>query len=137
MIEWGIVNMTTIDLIKQIFEVCIIPLFGVLTVYITSLIQKKTQEITKEADNEIANKYINLLSETITQCVIATNQTYVESLKKSGSFDAEAQKEAFRRTYESVMNILTVEAKQYLANIYGDLDKYITSKIESEVNINK
>lgn len=129
--------MTTIDLIKQIFEVCIIPLFGVLTVYITSLIQKKTQEITKEADNEIANKYINLLSETITQCVIATNQTYVESLKKSGSFDAEAQKEAFRRTYESVMNILTVEAKQYLANIYGDLDKYITSKIESEVNINK
>lgn len=129
--------MTTIDLIKQIFEVCIIPLFGVLTVYITSLIQKKTKEITKEADNEIANKYINLLSETITQCVIATNQTYVESLKKSGSFDAEAQKEAFRRTYESVMNILTVEAKQYLANIYGDLDKYITSKIESEVNINK
>lgn len=129
--------MTTIDLIKQIFEVCVIPLFGVLTVYITSLIQKKTQEITKEADNEIANKYINLLSETITQCVIATNQTYVESLKKSGSFDAEAQKEAFRRTYESVMNILTVEAKQYLANIYGDLDKYITSKIESEVNINK
>ena len=129
--------MTTIDLIKQIFEVCIIPLFGVLTVYITSLIQKKTQEITKEADNEIANKYINLLSETITQCVIATNQTYVESLKKSGSFDAEAQKEAFRRTYESVMKILTVEAKQYLANIYGDLDKYITSKIESEVNINK
>lgn len=129
--------MTTIDLIKQIFEVCIIPLFGVLTVYITSLIQKKTKEITKEADNEIANKYINLLSDTITQCVIATNQTYVESLKKSGSFDAEAQKEAFRRTYESVMNILTVEAKQYLANIYGDLDKYITSKIESEVNINK
>ena len=129
--------MTTIDLIKQIFEVCIIPLFGVLTVYITSLIQKKTKEITKEADNEIANKYINLLSETITQCVIATNQTYVESLKKSGSFDAEAQKEAFRRTYESVMNILTVEAKQYLANVYGDLDKYITSKIESEVNINK
>ena len=129
--------MTTIDLIKQIFEVCIIPLFGVLTVYITSLIQKKTQEITKEADNEVANKYINLLSETITQCVIATNQTYVESLKKSGSFDAEAQKEAFRRTYESVMKILTVEAKQYLANVYGDLDKYITSKIESEVNINK
>ena len=129
--------MTTIDLIKQIFEVCIIPLFGVLTVYITSLIQKKTKEITKEADNEIANKYINLLSETITQCVIATNQTYVESLKKSGSFDEKAQKEAFRRTYESVMNILTVEAKQYLANIYGDLDKYITSKIESEVNINK
>lgn len=129
--------MTTIDLIKQIFEVCIIPLFGVLTVYITSLIQKKTKEITKETDNEIANKYINLLSETITQCVIATNQTYVESLKKSGSFDEEAQKEAFRRTYESVMNILTVEAKQYLTNIYGDLDKYITSKIESEVNINK
>ena len=41
------------------------------------------------------NKYLKMLSETITKCVIATNQTYVETLKKQGKFDEEAQKIAF------------------------------------------
>ena len=36
-----------------------------------------------------------MLSETITKCVVATNQTYVETLKKQGKFDKEAQKIAF------------------------------------------
>ena len=44
----------------------------------------------KKFDNELSKKYIQMLSETITKCVIATNQTYVETLKKQGKFDVEA-----------------------------------------------
>ena len=78
-----------------------------------------------------------MLSQTITDCVIATNQTYVDSLKKQNIFDHEAQKEAFNRTYQSVMSILSEEAKKYLTEAYGDLSAYITAKIESEVNSTK
>lgn len=78
-----------------------------------------------------------MLTDTINSCVIATNQTYVESLKKQGKFDVEAQKQAFERTTQAVLTILSQEAKDYLANIYGDLDKYISEKIEASVNINK
>ena len=78
-----------------------------------------------------------MLTDTITTCVIATNQTYVESLKKQGRFDAEAQKEAFKLTYNAVMSVLTDEAKNYLTSIYGDLTAYITSRIEAEVNVSK
>ena len=35
------------------------------------------------------------------------------------------------------MAILSEEAKEYLTTVYGDLDAYITTKIESEVNFNK
>jgi hypothetical protein len=35
------------------------------------------------------------------------------------------------------MSILTEDAKDYLAEIYGDVSAYITNKIEAEVNINK
>ena len=78
-----------------------------------------------------------MLGETISACVIATNQTYVENLKKDQLFDAEAQKEAFQKTYDAVMAVLTDEAKMYLASIYGDLTTYITNKIEAEVKLNK
>ena len=127
----------TSELLTQIFQVCIIPLLGVLTTFIIKWINVKSNQIQKNNDNALANKYIQMLTDTINSCVIATNQTYVESLKKQGKFDVEAQKQAFEQTTQAVLTILSQEAKDYLANIYGDLDKYISEKIEASVNINK
>ena len=124
-------------MLYQIFELCVIPLLGVLTMYLVQYIKMKSQEIADKTDSDLADKYIQMLADTITTCVIATNQTYVESLKKQGKFDAEAQKEAFNLTYDAVMAVLTNEAKEYLTAIYGDLTAYITAKIEAEVNLSK
>ena len=124
-------------LLADIFEVCVIPLLGVLTAYLVAFIRSKSKELSAKTDNENAQKYIAMLGETISACVIATNQTYVENLKKDQLFDAEAQKEAFQKTYDAVMAVLTDEAKMYLASIYGDLTIYITNKIEAEVKLNK
>lgn len=129
--------MDWLDLLYQIFEVCIIPLLGLLTAFGIKFIQAKAAEINAKHDNEVLAKYVLMLSDTIADCVIATNQTYVESLKAQGAFDAEAQKIAFEKTYESVMAVLSAEAKEYLAAAYGDLNVYITNKIEAEVNANK
>lgn len=129
--------MEWLTILYKIFEVCVIPLLGVLTVYIVKFIQKKTQELNSKNENELMNKYLTMLSNTIIDCVIATNQTYVESLKKQGKFDLEAQKVAFEMTYNAVINVLSNDAKTYLSNIYGDLNKYITNIIEAEVNKNK
>ena len=128
---------TVILMIREIIEVCLIPLLGVLVTYLVKYINTKSKELEASTDNELAKKYISLLSSTITNCVIATNQTYVESLKKQGKFDAEAQKEAFNMTLNAVMALLTDEAKQYLSEIYGDLNTYITNQIEATVNQNK
>jgi hypothetical protein len=129
--------MDWLKMLYEILEVCIIPLLGILTVYAVKFIKIKSDEITKKTNNETANKYIDLLSTTISDCVIATNQTYVEVLKKDNAFTAEAQKEAFKLTYDAVMGVLSEDAKTYLTSIYGDLTAYITTKIEAEVNLNK
>ena len=125
------------ELVAQIFEVCIIPLLGVLTAFFVKWVNAKTAELTATKKNETEKKYINMLNDTITDCVIATTQTYVDSLKKQGAFDAEAQKVAFTMTYESVIKLLTDEATEYLNEAIGDLNLYITQKIEAEVNLNK
>ena len=125
------------SLLYTILEVCIIPLLGILTTYIVKYINKKSEEIQVKVDNELTNKYIILLTDTITSCVVATNQTYVEALKKENAFTMEAQEEAFKLTYNAVMDVLTEDAKTYLAEIYGDLNKIIATKIEAEVNLVK
>ena len=127
----------TMELIAQIFEVCIIPLLGVLTAFFVKWVNAKTAEIADTRKNETEKKYLNMLNDTISDCVIATTQTYVDALKKQGAFDAEAQKVAFTMTYEAVVKLLTDEATEYLNEAVGDLNLYITQKIESEVNLNK
>lgn len=129
--------MEWLPLLYQILEVCVIPLLGILTAYIVKFINIKSGEIQTKVDNDLADKYIAMVADTVSACVIATNQTYVEALKKNNAFTAEAQKEAFNLTYNAVMAILTDEAKEYLAEIYGDVTAYITNKIEAEVNISK
>lgn len=125
------------ELITTIFQVCIIPLLGVLTTFLVKWLQIKSSELQIKMDNDVANKYIDMLTNTITECVLATNQTYVETLKQQNKFDLEAQKIAFDKTSEAVMAILTEDAKEYLESAVGDLELFIRQKIEAEVNLNK
>ena len=125
------------ELINAIFQVCILPLLGVLTTFLVKWLQAKSQQLQSNAQNEISKKYMSMLTNTITECVLETNQTYVEALKQQNKFDSEAQKIAFEKTSEAVMSILTEDAKKYLTNAVGDLELYIKQKIEAEVNLNK
>ena len=130
-------ELTWIVILQQIFEVAIIPLIGVLTGVLIKYINSKSAEAITVIDNEQAKKYIALLDSTITSCVLATTQTYVDALKKAGSFDAAAQKTAFEMTYNAVLDVLTEDAKDYLTAFYGDLSAYMTNKIEAEVQNTK
>ena len=126
-----------IELLNSIFKLCIVPLLGVLTVYLVNLIKKKSNELQEIADNELANKYIGILTEIVINCVIATNQTYVDGLKDKNAFDVEAQKNAFEMTYNAVMRLLTDEAIAVLEEAFGDISLLVTKMIETRVNYNK
>ena len=129
--------MEWLDLLYDICKLCLLPLLVVLSGYFIKFIKTKENEINMQVDNDLHDKYVSMLSETITECVSATTQTYVDSLKQAGKFDAEAQKEAFNKTFYAVMGVLTEDAKDYLATIYGDLTVYVTNRIESEVRAQK
>lgn len=125
------------ELLQTIFQVVIIPLLTVLTGYAVKWINAKANEIKASTENEYAQKYITMLNDTITSTVIAVNQTYVDALKDKDAFTKEAQEEAFKRVYTAVMASLTEEADYYLSQIIGDLNEYITNKIEEQVKLNK
>lgn len=129
--------MNYVELLNEIFQVCIVPLLGILTTYLVKYITIKMEEIQIKTENEKMDKYLSMLTETITSCVIATNQTYVEALKKEGKFDLEAQKVAFEKTKNAVLGVLTAESQRYLTAAVGDLNLYISQQIEAAVNVEK
>lgn len=120
-------------ILSQLFEIVIFPLLSIGVVYLISLIKTKIQELKQKKNNDLYHKYLGMLEDTVVSCVLATTQTYVDSLKKQGKFDAEAQKIAFEMTYNNVMAILADDAKEYLQNAIGDLEIFVNNKIEAEV----
>lgn len=105
--------------------------------YLITYINKKKKALEAEINNESAKAYLDMVEKTIVDCVNATNQTFVETLKKEGNFTKEAQKEAFSRTLNNIMKILSKDCLEYLATITTDVNAYIYNKIEAEVNFQK
>lgn len=124
-------------LLEEIFRLCIVPLFGILTKYIVDVLAMKRDEINTRIDSETVKKYTNMINATISECVIATNQTYVNSLKGANAFDEAAQKEAFKKTKEAVLMMLSEDMIDYIIEISGDINIYLEQKIEAEVNKNR
>lgn len=125
------------SIIEQIYTLVLFPLIILGGVCLVAFLSAKIDELKKKTNSDLANKYLDMLDDTIASTVLATTQTYVESLKQQNKFDAEAQKIAFQKTYDAVMKVLTDEAKKYIVASVGDLETYITNKIESQVALNK
>lgn len=125
------------EILQNLFVVVIIPLLGLITKYLVQFFAVKNEEIKATTDNETFKKYFDMLNKTISNCVVATNQTYVDALKDKNAFTADAQKEALQKTYTAIMAILSEDAKDYLANATGDLQSYIMNLIEAQVKENK
>lgn len=130
-------NEQVLDLLKQIFEVCIIPLLGVLTTWLITYIRAKKIESKERYNLDVISQTLDSLEKLVVDCVLATKQTYVDELKKAGKFDREAQLAAFEKTKNAVLDILSDDTKVLLNSVVGDLSIYITQLIEAAVNSTK
>ena len=129
--------MDFLTILNEAFQI-LVPL--AITLGIVSLavfLATKKKQVKENTDSTIVHKYLDMLEDTIMKSVIATTQTYVESLKGANAFDEEAQKIAFKKSYDAVMATLTDEAKTYLSTVIADLESYITTRIEYNVNATK
>lgn len=129
--------MDFLAILNEAFQV-LVPLAIIFGISALALfLNEKKKEVKAKTDNEVAHKYLDMLEDTIMKSVISTTQTYVEALKGKNAFDAEAQKTAFKMSYDAVMATLTDEAKTYLTTIVADLESYITTRIEYNVKVCK
>lgn len=115
-------------------------LIPALITVITICICIMTSSVAKKAAESAPEKYQDIiygLENIVSKAVVTTNQTFVNELKKQGKFDEEAMKEAFNRTYESIVQSLSQSFFEYIDEEGIDFDKLITNMIEPSVKWNK
>lgn len=87
--------------------------------------------------DENAKQQLTVATDIITNAVRSVFQTYVETLKKNGTFDKESQKAALIKAKNNALKQMTDEIKEYITRNYGDLETWIITQIESTINILK
>lgn len=127
----------TAALLQEIFFTCLLPLIGILCSYGIAFMQKKVKEMQVNANNDLFNKYSDMLMGIVETCVIATNQTYVDELKEQGRFGPEEHDIAYHKTFDAIKALLTEEMQKVLTEVYTDLDFYISQLIQEQVNVIK
>ena len=125
------------EFILVLLQAVIIAAVPVITTHLCSVLKQKSNQAAAKTNNELAASYIKEAADAVTTAVTFTSQTYVDSLKNSGTFTVENQKEAFNKAMNKAVEILSAEAKEYLTKAYGDLTNYLTTKIEAEVRNQK
>lgn len=123
-------NQTVLNIIEVVITSIIVPLLAWGVKALVDWLKSKTENATLE-------KYIDFASNAVELAVKQTTQTYVDSLKKQGAFNEAAQKEAFNKTLATAKTLLTEKAQEAITTVYGDVNEWLSSKIESTVATTK
>jgi len=125
------------DFVALLVEIVLVPAIPIIATYLVKFFKAKTDEAITNADNAAVQQLLYEATDAVCTAVTYTAQTYVDSLKAKGDFGTEAQKEALSTALDKAKLLLTQEIKDLLATLYGDLDEWLTTKIEQTVKDQK
>lgn len=128
------------ELIKEIFDLVIYTIItgaGVVIIKkVSDFINTKVDEVQAHAKLSKyygLNEIIDQIQSVVTTVVQATNQTFVDDLKKSKKFTKESAAEAKNKSLETAKELITEEAANAIEQVYGNVDLYLENLIENIV----
>lgn len=125
------------EFLSTLLQAVLIAAIPVISAFIGKGVKAFADHLSAQTDNELAKKYLKEAADAIEEAVAFTNQTYVDTLKKSGTFTDENQEEARKKSLDKAVALLTADARKFLEEAYGDLNDYLLSRIEPEVRRQK
>nr|DAF59295.1 MAG TPA: holin [Siphoviridae sp. ctj6w2]DAK23678.1 MAG TPA: holin [Caudoviricetes sp.] len=123
-------NEIILNIISVVVTAVILPLISYAGARLIAWLNAKIKD-------ENAKQQLTVATDIVMNAVRSVFQTYVETLKKNGAFDKESQKVALIKAKDDALAQMSDEIKDYITKNYGDLETWITTQIESTINILK
>ena len=123
-----------IEYIIQAFGIILLAVVSyVLVPYIKRAGAAVTAQVEEKTKSEKLAQAVQRATDTVEQVVVAITQTYVDDLKKSGSFDGDAQKQALQMAKEAAVALISDEVQQLISENYNNFSDWLISAIEAAV----
>lgn len=126
--------------LQDVIYAVIIAAVPIITKYAIDWLYASKEKIT--IDNELTNtlitdEIINTAIDSVADIVAFISQTYVDSLKKSGSFTVEAQESARANAIDAAKVLIAHDTQVLISSLYGDFDVWLGVQIEKAVKAQK
>ena len=121
------------EIIKDLLYILITAAVPVLTTYVCKFLYAKWTDGKTKIENEKISTTLDHVVLMVLGVVESVNQTFVDELKKNGEFTEESAKEAFNKSKETALKLLSDDAANIIKEVYGDVDVYLDTLIESTV----
>lgn len=106
---------------------------AVLTALASWVVTKVTTLINTKVKSGKAQTFLNTALSVVTSVVKATYQSYVEIIKGTDAWTAEAQAEALSKAVESAKTQLSTEVQAYIIQAHGSIENWLKTQIEAEI----
>jgi len=110
-----------------------LPLVAHLIANASAFLRAKASEIKDQHARELVEQAIGMVE----QAVLYVMQTYVDSLKKAGKFDREAQFDALAKAKEKAHALISDDMVNAIESGYGAFDTWLDTRIEQTVRETK
>lgn len=125
------------DILSTLLQAVLIAVVPIIAGFVAKGVVALSQYLGVKTDNATVAKYAQEIAQAVATAVTYVSQTYVDELKKSGTFTEENQKIAIEKALEVARQQLTQEALEFITTAYGDITEYLTSLLEAEVRNQK
>lgn len=129
--------MNTLEVLQPILYTVITTVVSVVAMYVSKFLITKRKQINTQVENDKLNTYLDMALSAVNDAVLTISQTYVDSLKKSGKFDIEAQNLAKNKAIDTATALMTEDVRKAIDKMYGDFNLWLDTAIESSVKENK
>ena len=105
----------------------------IITAFVIPLITYLSNEAIKLLKEKVAELKIKK-AESVAQAAVAeVSQTYVDPLKKAGTFTEETALVAFNKAFELGKQLINENTQEIIAEIHNDFDSWLQAQIETAV----
>ena len=123
-------NEMLLNILSGVVSAIVLPLISLIGTYLIKWINSKIK-------NQEASRLLSEATEIVMNAVRSVTQTYVDTLKANGCFDAASQILALRKAKNIALEQMSVEVRDYIEKNFGDIDSWLTNQIEASINIIK
>lgn len=96
--------------------------------------KKVSDFINSKIEDKKTAKIVSNINTIFFNAVTLVTQTFVDDLKKNGTFTEEGKTKAKQMAFDLIFNQLTQEMKEYIEKTYNiDINTFIYNKIESTI----
>lgn len=125
------------DMLREILYLVLITAIPIVCKFVIDLLRVKVDAFAVDIENTLAGKLLDDAVELVEKAVDTVAQTYVDDLKKAGTFDEKAQAEALKKAVTATKELLAPELENFIKESYNDVEAWIKLQIESYIKATK